>query len=148
MAGKGPVVNAAKMNEVHREDVMMLGQALGLNPAFIAQVQARGQGAVIDRAEMVDQRGAQTRLLAMVQALGIFLQEAVGSGGDTREGVVAEAIVAIAQHHQVSPRVGLMLVGSVLEAFQQAAASAAEGMTGNAEPSPETAGQSRRRPGP
>jgi len=96
-----------------------LGQMLGLDPEFVAAVAADGQSAVIDRAEMVDATGGQARLLRMTQQFGIFLQKQAGARADMRPGVLLPAMEGIAKYNDVDEDLGVMLLASILEVFQQ-----------------------------
>lgn len=102
-----------------------LGEALGLHPAFIRDVQARGQDAVIDRAESVDQTGVHALLLSMAQEFGSFLQEA--SYREERPDLDdhMQAMVETGHRHGIEPQLSLLLLGSLQEIFTAAAQNTA-----------------------
>lgn len=108
-----------QLDEQRRELVTQFGTALGLHPEFIAAVAADGQQAIIERAELVDETGGQARALLMVQQLGMFMQKSAEAGEKLPPGAILDAIELIAKHNDVDEDLGVMLLGSVLEVFQQ-----------------------------
>lgn len=108
-----------ELTEKARTLIQQFGQTLGLDPEFVAAVAADGQSAVIDRAELVDQTGAQAVALRMVQQLGVFMQGQAESQGDMRSGVILEMAERIGKQNGVDEDLAVMLLGSVLEVFQQ-----------------------------
>jgi len=102
------------------EGVTAFGQMLGLHPEFVTDVVARGQEAIIQRAEVVDQIGGQGKLLGMAQQLGMFLQRRLESAGPPKMGAIQDAIEMIADANQVPRDTALYLLGAVFESFQRA----------------------------
>ena len=115
------------------------GEALGLHPDFIRDVALRGQTAIIDRTDMIDGNGAQGRMLAMVQQVGMALQQRMPREKAPKEGEIMDTIVFFADRYRVPHDSALHLVGAVREAFQQTARRVAKGATGSKEASPKRA---------
>ena len=117
--------------EIRRTDAERLGAlgtALGLDPSFIADVQARGIDAILDRAQMIDDTGAQARILGMCQQLGYVLQAAAAKRKRMPDmGMMLQATKKICAVHEVPPALGVYLIGAVVEVYQQAAARLARG---------------------
>ena len=113
------------LEQVSIERVGQMGKALGLHPEFVADVQARGQAAVIDRALLTDMTGALPRLLSMVQTFALWLEDETTMGEPPNTGAMQEAMAAIAESHDVDADSGVTLLGAVFELYGRAAESLA-----------------------
>ena len=114
-------VTSAEIAAKERGMLSELGGALGLNEEFTADVCDRRQVAIIERAQMIDQNGAQGRILAMTQVLGMWMQEKLERAEFPSMGAIGDAIILIAKQYGVDGGQALMLLGSALEVYQQAA---------------------------
>jgi len=113
---------AEMLTESRKARVGQLGGALGLDPQFVSQVQTGGMGAVQARAEMIDQTGAHGRVLLMAEQFGIFIQEQIERGAaPIKPAELLQAAQMISQAHGVNPEIGVHLLGTVLEVYQDAA---------------------------
>ncbi len=116
-----------------REILMMsqLGQILGLHPDLIGQVASQGSRAVIDRVTYTDQTGAQSRVLALAQRVGIYMEDRILEGDPANSEDMLDAVANFANDLQIPPVLAVDLIGPVLEVFQRAVQMAARG--GNSE---------------
>jgi len=114
------------------ERIGQLGEALGLDPEFVSDVQQRGMAAVIDRAEVVDQTGAHGRLLGMVQMYGRQMEWGVQRVRPIPPGGQMEMAQKIAERLGVSPEEGIYLLGAVAEVYGAVARHLSRGKTGGA----------------
>ena len=103
-----------------REQMLRLGQALGLNEEFVRDVAARGQLAIIDRTMAVDKTGAHARLMALVQRIAIFVEENVIAGRQVPPEAMLDTIETMAEQLEINPAMGIEVVGPVLEVYQEA----------------------------
>ncbi len=106
-----------------------LGELLGLAPDFIAQVQAGGQKAIINRVAYTDQTGARSRFLALVQRVGMYMEERMLAGDPADSDDLLDSIASFGQDLDIPPALAVELVGPVVEIFQGAAKVAAKGPT-------------------
>jgi len=101
--------------------VRALGEALGLHQAFIRDVAARGQPAIIDRADVTDETGALGVVLFTLQQLGYWLQDRAAQGPKpARPGELVEAVGLIARQLNVNPGLLVKVVGAAHEVYTQA----------------------------
>lgn len=98
--------------------IQQFGETLGLHPTFVKDVMARGEVAIIERAQTVDQTGAHARLLAMTQAYGEFLTNIEVEGQQVPPGAKVDAMRMIGEHFSVPVRVAVELLGAVDEFFE------------------------------
>lgn len=124
-----PMLGSAELRQASNDRLAELGQALGLHPEFIADVQARGQNAIIDRAEGTDRIGSLGRVLSMLQRLGGYMQEnAEQANPPMEQGAIAEAVADLADQHDMDRLTAARLVGTVLEIYSRAAQQITRGM--------------------
>ena len=103
-----PRVNNAEM-------IGEFAEALGLDEAFVKPLRNRGVLAAIDRAETIDETGAQAKMLSMVQRFGMLVDEARWNEVPVTEENAQDAIIKISEQHGVHPELGMMLLGWVHE---------------------------------
>ena len=109
------------------EKIKQLGEALGLDPSFLADVDRRGQRAIVDRVATVDGNGSHGRLLSVIQQFGEYLDDATIDGEDVRPGALGDALSYIGRLHGMNAQMAVRLGGAVLEVYQQAASRLAGG---------------------
>ena len=108
-----------------------LADALGLDKEFTKDVTARGQLAILDRAQSLDKNGALGRVMSICQRLGCYLQERAEQGEPrAQQFELLEAIAQLADAHDIDRFIAARLVGTVIEVHDRAAQQIMRG-TGN-----------------
>jgi hypothetical protein len=103
----------------NRRHLATIGDTLGLNREFVVDVARRGQDAVIDRTEMVDETGAHGRMLAMVQQLGMARQDAAEKGQQLPPGAIEQVCTMLCRRYQVPEEIGIKLLAAVDDTFRR-----------------------------
>jgi len=101
--------------------IAALGELLGFHKSFIEDVAARGQEAVIDRVAITDQTGAQSRLLALTQVLGSYIEGRMERGIWPGPEELLEVVADLAQQFEIQPLEAVELLDPVLEIYRGAA---------------------------
>ena len=133
MSTQEPELDERQLQQENAKRLAALGKALGLHKDFVSDVQARGQAAVIDRAEGLDRSGALGRVLSITQRVGCYMQEdAEAMAPPMEQGAVLELIASLADQHDVDRLTAARLVGTVLEVYNRAGQQLMKG-AGNAQ---------------
>ena len=130
----------AERAEIKAERLSQYGELLGLDSDFLADVARRGQIAIIDRAETVDEAGAHATLLAMTQIVGTVMQQKMQRGQRVQQGVIEDAAWKAGALFGVPGPMAVSLVGATLDVFQEGVDRLSQGMPGeeNAATGPKT----------
>jgi len=113
------------------EDRYRLAGVLGLGPRLRRSVATWGARALVEYAEVQDRSGDLTRLLAISQALGTYLEDRFSAGQPPDDDDVLEAVADFAGSFGVQPALAAELMGTVLEVYRQAARIISEETTEN-----------------
>ena len=122
------------------ERMMGLARTLGLTEGTARSVAAGGQMAVIARTQAMDETGAYGRMMAIVQRVGLLLDEHAMMGEPASDEDVLEATVMAAESFDVNPALAADLVGAVIEVYQGAVQKQMENYDGTDEHSGRDAG--------
>jgi len=134
MSTQEPQLDENQLRQASAKRVAALGKALGLHKDFVSDVQARGQAAIIDRADGMDRSGALGRVLSVTQRLASFMQEgAEALEPPMQQGAMLEAIADLADRHDMDKLTAVRLVGTVLEVYDRAAQQITRGNNGKSE---------------
>ncbi len=115
------------------ERMMGLARSLGLTEGTGRAVAAGGQMAVIARTQAADETGAYGRMMAIVQRVGLVLDEHAMMNEPASDEDVLEATVMVAQDFDVNPVLAADIVGSVIDVYRGAVQQQLENYDGTNE---------------
>ena len=98
------------------EMMRQLGEALGLHPEFVGDVERRGQTAIIDRA-IGERSGAMPRILRIAQRVGAWMDSRMPEPGPPDPRAIMEAVEYVARDEGVPPELAVDLFAPVWDAW-------------------------------